>query len=384
MAKYKKRADGRYYTSIGTGQYNEKGKEIRISVYGRSLLEFEENKDRIKAQLRYGQYANDKNTTFGEYKWQWFEIYIEDTGRSHARKQAYRNTLKNHTDILDRLLLASIKKSHVQSGYNALNGHPDLQHEYKITVNQIFKTAMEEGLISKNPADNLTITKVRKKKKRALTKIERTAIPKADLTLKERCFVEMLRYAGPRREEILALSRSDVDLKAETIQIDKVIEFIGERPNLRNTTKTPDAERTVDILAPLYPVLKEYLNETDDSILFPNNQGQYMSKTQYRRFFQNIKIKINLAAGGSHHYEKQENGRKKLIFDVDMCSGLSAHIFRHEYATILYYSGVDLMEAIRLFGHADSRTLTDIYAELRKEESNSKEKLNRYLSQQYK
>ena len=66
-----------------------------------------------------------------------------------------------------------------------------------------------------------------------------------------------------------------------------------------------------------------------------------------------------------------------------MCQGLSAHVFRHEYATILYYSGIDILEAIRLFGHADSKTMTDIYAELRKEESNSKDKLNQYLEEKY-
>lgn len=386
MAKYQKRKDGRYYTSIPSGEFTENGKEIRIPVYGRTIAEFEANKDAIKAQLLTGTYSNDKGTTFSEYKWQWYETYIKNTELSHARKSLYHNTLKNHTSLLDSLPLGTIKKSHVQNGYNMLNGHADLQHEYKIAVNQIFKAAVEDGLISRNPADSLTIARNKRKKKRALTKIERDAIAKADFTLKEQCFVLILMYAGLRREEILALTRSDVDLSSDTISVNNIVEFIGEKPNFRDSAKTPQGERIIDILSPLKPVLTEYINQLDGLILFPNNAGTLMSKTQYRRFFEKIKIKINSAAGGKHHYEKLIKGkytRYELVFDVDMCQGLSAHVFRHEYATILYYSGIDLLEAIRLFGHADSKTLTDIYAELRKDESRSKEKLNEYVEKQY-
>lgn len=341
MTRYKKRPDGRYHTTIASGEFDENGKEIRIPVYGHSIAEFEANKDAVRAQVLSGSYANDKNTTFSKYKWQWYETYIQNTELSHARKEVYKNTLKNHTGLLDGLPLGTIKRSQVQNGYNALNGHPDLQHEYKITVRQIFRAAVDDHLIVRNPADNLTIAKTKKKKKRALTKIERSAIPRADLTLKERCFVEVIRYAGLRREEILA---------------------------------------------PLKPILAEYLKQLDGLIVFPNNQGTLMSRTQYRRFFEKIKLKINDAAGGRYHYERIQKGKQvryKLVYDIDMCKGLSAHVFRHEFATILYYSGVDLLEAIRLFGHSDSKTLTDIYAELRKEESRSKDKLNEYLTKSY-
>lgn len=383
MAKYKKRADGRYHTTIPTGIINdETGQEIRVPVYGRSISEFEANKDAVKAQIMTDTYAYDKDTTFSQYKWHWFKIYIEDTDKSHNRKQAYRNTLKNHTGNLDAMTLGSIRKSHVQEGYNKLNGSPDLQHEYKMTLNQIFECAIEDGLISKNPVKNIAVTKRKKNKKRALTKIERESIKTADLTLQERCFIGLLHYAGLRRQEVLTLTKPDIDFFDDKIRINKAIEFIGERPNMKDT-KSEDGERFIDILAPLRPILMEYTRQLGTLLLFPNSQGTIMSKTQYRRFFEKIKLKINTAAGGKHHYEKNAKGRYKLVYDIDMCQGLSAHVFRHEYATILYYSGIDILEAIRLFGHADSKTMTDIYAELRKEESCSKEKLNKYLEEKY-
>ena len=45
-------------------------------------------------------------------------------------------------------------------------------------------------------------------------------------------------------------------------------------------------------------------------------------------------------------------------------------LFRREFATILYYSGVEILDAIRIFGHADAREMLEIYAELRVDESN--------------
>ena len=74
---------------------------------------------------------------------------------------------------------------------------------------------------------------------------------------------------------------------------------------------------------------------------------------------------------------KWENG--KLIYTIDMCRGLSSHVFRMEFAIILYYSGVDILDAIRIFGHADASEMLNIYAELRVDESNSASKINSYL-----
>ena len=379
MAKYKKRKDGRYHTTIGTKHIDANGKEIRIPVYGNSISEFEKNKDKVKAELHLGLYANDRNTLFRDYKEHWHKIYVENTKLSHNRKQSYKGLIKNHTSKLDPFEIGKIKKSDVQESYNDLNGHPATQHEFKITVNQIFKCAIDDGLIVKNPASNIKTTRAKKDKvkNRALTKEERKAITTVDFTLKEKCFVLMLQYTGARRGEIIPLTKNDINLKNDKIVIDKAVEFIGEKPNLKDT-KTFKGERAVDVLNPLKSILAQYTKSLDTPLLFPNEKGTIMTKAQYRRFFEVIKIKVNTALGGKH---ERQGG--KIVFTIDMCKNFTAKAFRHEYATILYYSGVDLLEAIRLFGHADTKTLTDIYAELREEESNSRSKLNEYLEQNY-
>lgn len=372
MAKYKKRPDGRYYTTIATDEINPNtGEKVRIPVYGRTIAEFEDNKAAVRDAINKGTYTNDKGITFSEYKWIWFDTY--KANRAYNTRASYQNILKNHTATLDNLSLSKIKKSDVQLGYNKLKGHSDLQSLYKQTVNQILKCAIDDGYIYKNVADNIETDRVKKKKKRALTKIERVSIQKADFTLREKCFEAILHYAGLRRQEIAALTQFDIDLKEKIIHINKAIEWIGEKPNLKDT-KSEAGERNIPILEPLYPILKEYLSTLDTTILFPNTSGKYLTKTQYRRIFETIKRKINSAAGGTHEWKDG-----KLVYTIDLCKGLTSHVFRREFATILYYSGVDLLDAIRIFGHADVKEMLEIYAELRVEESSSASKINSYL-----
>lgn len=45
-------------------------------------------------------------------------------------------------------------------------------------------------------------------------------------------------------------------------------------------------------------------------------------------------------------------------------SGLTAHIFRHNYATMLYYSGISMKKAAQLMGHSDTKIIMEVYAHL--------------------
>ena len=62
---------------------------------------------------------------------------------------------------------------------------------------------------------------------------------------------------------------------------------------------------------------------------------------------------------------------------------LTPYVFRHEYATILYYSGIDIKEAARLMGHADIKMILEIYAELDSKKSSATSKLEAFLASDY-
>ena len=371
MAKYKKRKDGRYKTSITTNVLDENGKKKRVYVYGKSIAELERNKAEALTNLERGIYVFDKDMLFKDYKWNWLKLY--KSGREDNTIAGYRNILKNHTSCLDNLRLIDIKKSDVQSGYNALSGHQDLQRRFYQTVNQILNAAIDDGLLYKNVAQSIEKESYRRKKKRALTTNERAHIDTADFDEEEKLLAYLLLYTGMRRQEVIPLTRFDVNFRSGKIYVNKAIKFVGEKAVLKDT-KTYSGEREIYILDPLKPILKDYISHLKGSLLLPGKNNDYMTKTQYRTLFERVKRKLNTACGGTHHWE---NGRIK--FDVDMCSGLGSHTFRHEFATMLYYSGIDMMEAVEMMGHADSKMILDTYAEIRKQEKNSADKINSFL-----
>lgn len=371
MAKYVKRPDGRYRASITTNVIDETGKKKRIYVYGKSIAELERNKAAALTELEKGIYVFDKDVLFKSYKWKWLELY--KSGREDNTIAGYRNILKNHTKCLDDIKLIDIKKSDVQKGYNDLTGHQDLQRRFYQTVVQILNSAIDDGLIYKNVAQSVEKESYRHKKKRALTSNERAHIETADFDDQEKLLAYILLYTGMRRQEVIPLTRFDINFQRGKIYVNKAIKFIGEKAVLKET-KTYSGEREIYILEPLEPILKEYIGHLNGTLLFPGTNNGYMTKTQYRSLFERVKRKLNTACGGTYHWE---NGRIK--FDVDMCKGLGSHTFRHEFATMLYYSGIDMMEAVEMMGHSNSKMILDTYAELRKQEKNSAEKINSFL-----
>ena len=372
MAKYTKRSDGRYQTKITTDIIvPETGKKKTITVYGKSIAELNANKAKALEELDKGIYLLDRSTTFGAYKWRWLELY--KSSRETNTYEGYRNILKNHTSCLDSLKLIDIRKSDVQAGYNALNGHDDLQRRFYQTVNKILRSAIDDNLIYKNVAPSIERTKKVRKKKRALTEMEKSHFDAAGFTDEEKLLVYLLLYTGLRRQEVIPLSVFDINFNSGKISVNKAVKFVGEKAVLKDT-KSYSGEREVYILEPIAPLLKSHISKLRSVLLFPAADGSFLSKSQYRRFFERIKRKLNTACGGTHHWE---NGRLK--FDVDMCKGLGSHTFRHEYATLLYYSGIDVLEAVDMMGHADSRILLDTYTELRKQERDSRDKINSFL-----
>ena len=53
------------------------------------------------------------------------------------------------------------------------------------------------------------------------------------------------------------------------------------------------------------------------------------------------------------------DAEKKM--NIKPISGLTAHIFRHNYATMLYYSGISIKKAAQLMGHANTKMIMEIF-----------------------
>lgn len=55
---------------------------------------------------------------------------------------------------------------------------------------------------------------------------------------------------------------------------------------------------------------------------------------------------------------------------------LTAHYFRHNYCTLLYYSGLSVGKAVELMGHVDYKMIMQIYKHLDDQKEHTNEKIN--------
>ena len=77
--------------------------------------------------------------------------------------------------------------------------------------------------------------------------------------------------------------------------------------------------------------------------------GDFLTHSAYVKLWARILKKLNTAAGGG---------------SFDRVQGLTAHIFRHNYASLLYKQGIDVKTAQKLLGHSSIAVTMDIYTHL--------------------
>lgn len=287
--KYKPRADGRFHTLVSTGKYDDNGKSIRIPLYAKSSKELEKLVNDTKYELEHGTFAHDKGLTFGEYADKWFEV--SKASKGIKTKSMYKNILDNHIGLLENKKLKNITKSDVQLQINKNIDKPRICEIQRITIKQIMETAIDDGLIVKNPCKDIELPRRVVKESRPLTEIEKQALKKADFTEYEKAFVYILYGCGVRPGELYALTRSDIDFANKEITINKALTFDGNKPVVVYP-KTNSGIRKIQAPSMVFDALKVYFKNSSSLILFSDDNGDYRTKSSYYNIFNNIVDKM--------------------------------------------------------------------------------------------
>ena len=110
--------------------------------------------------------------------------------------------------------------------------------------------------------------------------------------------------------------------------------------------------------------------------LFTKKDGEFVTHNSYVAMWNRILLAMNAAAGDLNAYDKAKG---KTVIQISVVSGLTAHVFRHNYCTMLYYAGVPVKDAQYLMGHDNPMTTLGIYTHLDNLNTFSADLLNRYL-----
>lgn len=335
------------------------GRLIRRSIYAATKAELEKKCFAAKQAYLSENAAPGNDMAFGAFARQWVR-----TEKAHAAintRAMYNNVIEKHLlpDLGD-LYFSEISQADLQ-GVIDYNFHkPETCNKIKLTLRQIYAAALDAEIDVRRGVNikKLVTPQKPKTEKRALTESEKDALFSADLDERQRVFVLLLYYCGLRREECLALDVSALDFKRRLVYVRQALVFDGNAPKIERTKNTYST-RAVNIPAPFLPVLRAYARERR-GLLFSMPDGSPLTKSSFRRFWDNIKA--------------------ALVLETPDAETLTPHIFRHNYATQLYYSEISPKKAADLMGHADCTMINKIYAHLDESRENAAEKLDRIFA----
>lgn len=208
-----------------------------------------------------------------------------------------------------------------------------------LIFNLIFTYAVQEGYILFNPARDIKAPSGTGKKKRGCPSKHDIQIIKNSVNCTFGLFPYMAMYTGLRKGELLALTKSDIDIKNRRIRINKSVYHINNIPHIKEP-KTETSNGYVPILDKLLP----YLKNLPKGLLFSLDNKNLLTESQYNKLWET--------------YQKETD------------TNFTAHQLRHCYSTMLFENGIKPEEAQVLLRHAQLSTTMDIYKELREDKRN--------------
>lgn len=388
MAKIKQRADGRYMISVYLGK-DSSGKELRKAVYGKTQKEAKEKAEQIRVMHGKGLDVAAQRDSFAH----WCELWLSGKSCGAGQMASYKACAAKLLPEIGETEIARIRTADIQRIINELNaGEAPLAKStlsrIRMTARQIFQLAIDNRVMDYNPADAVKIPKT------AAPPKERTALTDEQIrwvneyTHPAQPAAKIMMYCGLRRGELLALRWSDVDLKNNTISVNKAVEMINGKPQVKDSPKSDAGFRTVPIPDALNEYLVQYKKSRTGSdrlpeingLVFPNDSGQMVTSKQWERLWDSYMLELNLAYGDFGCSMQQPKSKYDPRGVPMVIETFTAHQLRHTYATLLYEAGVDVLTAQRLLGHAKPQTTLDIYTHLREKEADTQiAKFNEYL-----
>lgn len=146
-------------------------------------------------------------------------------------------------------------------------------------------------------------------------------------------------YTGIRIGELMALKKSDIDLKNQKITINKTLVQVclnGKFQTFINSPKTETSMRIVPIPKIIVPHLKKYLENSTGEYFLSTRKGNFVDRRSMERIFTNTIKRLNLTP-------------------------ITFHGLRHTFATNLIESGVDPKTVSEILGHSNPLTTLRIY-----------------------
>ena len=246
----------------------------------------------------------------------------------------YQATVNNWLNpYLGTFRLETINPTQIQGLYKHLaekfQKSPGTIKKYHAVLLGIFSLAKRHGLLKFDPMELVKPPKLVKKPIQVFTPEEVTRILETAKTLDPKAHLRWslaLRY-GLRQGESLGLKFSDINLRNQTITIQRTVNSLPNKGVTELPQKTATSRRTIPIDETITQLIEELTPGTSDEFIFKGANNQPIDATMDQRHWRNL-----LKAAEVRH--------------------LNLHSARHTVATTLIQQGINPRAVQLILGHS--------------------------------
>lgn len=374
------RKDGRYQARFTKKDGKRAEKNFDKITEAREWLSKEKYLDNI---------LSNNNMTVDEWYNYWIENYKEGIVKDNTTnnyKDRYKYIIKN---AIGDIKLTDVKQIHCQKILNQMFDSGKYSYGTMeltaITMHAIFKCAVENNYISKNPANNLKI------KKRDIDLIERRVLTREEQKIFKEYAKNTLYYnayclvleTGLRAGEVGGLKWDDIDFDNHYLYVNRTLLqdkqkggfFFGTPKSRLSKRKIPLTDEAIKVLNDQKQVQNRLKFQNDkwvsrwDGLVFTTINGNPVGTSTFRTMMVRIVANINK--------DRMINSVDGQYEEFEHCY---MHSLRHTFATRCIEKGVQPKSLQKMLGHSTIQVTMDLYVHVTDEQlSDEIEKMNKAI-----
>lgn len=348
-----------YYVTLEFGRDPDTGRQVKTYKTFPTLKEARAALQLHEVARNRGEVVRPSTLTLAQWLTQWMDNVVRFS-RAVTTVYAYDHMIQGYIiPLLGDTPLQKLTPQQLQGYYATLMRdrqlHSNTVRKHHDLLNAAPKTAVRQGVLLRNPAQQVEAPRYQKPDIRFYTPEELQALLELCRGDRVEVLVKLAALLGLRREEILGLTWDCVDFDRRLITIRQVRTAAG-RTVVDKQPKTPTSQRKLYIPDDLEEVLRR---EWDRQQHYRALLGEDYDRTGEER--------------GGYVFVHEDGRPVRPNYASDLFTAfirknglpyITLHGLRHSFASIANAKGIPIYDIGKALGHSSSATTSKVYTHL--------------------